>query len=70
MDDGKISEGEVNEYGMEEEKPFSSPRWTEIPRFKVLGNISFTEEEKRKNSEEFKKLLKKYGINIDEKEDI
>ena len=32
-------------------KPFSSKRWTDIPKFVVVGHSEFTEEEKK---EEFK----------------
>ena len=28
-------------------KPFSSKRWTDIPRFVVVGHSEFTEEEKK-----------------------
>ena len=30
-------------------KPFSSKRWTDIPRFVVVGHSEFTEEEKKEN---------------------
>ena len=32
-------------------KPFSSKRWTDIPRFVVVGHSEFTEEEKKENEE-------------------
>ena len=31
-------------------KPFSAKRWTDIPRFVVVGHSEFTEEEKKENS--------------------
>ena len=31
-------------------KPFSSKRWTDIPRFVVVGHSEFTEEEKKEQA--------------------
>lgn len=36
------------------DKPFSHPRWNQIPAVKVVGNSEVTEEEKKK-VEEYKK---------------
>lgn len=41
---------------------FSDKRWNEPPVCEVVGWVEFTEEEKKKNKEKLKKILKEKGI--------
>lgn len=43
-------------------KPYTAKRWTEIPAPKVVGQIEFSEEEKRENELKAEEALKAYGI--------
>ena len=42
-------------------KPFSAKRWTDIPRFVVVGHSEFTEEEKKENEKKKEEIMRSYG---------
>ena len=47
---------------MNDNKPFSSRRWKDIPiPFPTGDTTEFTEEEKKQNDKDFEKILKEYG---------
>lgn len=43
---------------------YSSPRWNDKQLPVVIGHIEFSEEEKKKNREEFLDYLRKKGYNV------
>ena len=43
-------------------KPYSSKRWTDVPLPTVIGKRNFSDEEKKKNDEDFERILKEYGV--------
>ena len=45
-------------------KPFSSKRWTDIPRFVVVGHSEFTEEEKKEQAELRKEYIATIKMNL------
>lgn len=48
---------------MNDNKPFSSRRWKDIPiPFPTGDTTEFTEEEKKQNDKDFEKILKEYGV--------
>lgn len=42
-------------------KPFTAKKWTDIPKFEEVGEIEYSEEERKKAAEEFQKFLIKNG---------
>lgn len=57
---------------MTKNKPFSHPRWNDIPRGETIGYVESTEEEKQKHKEKLRDHLKRIGVvkSDDEFEDI
>lgn len=49
---------------MSEKKLFSDKRWHDIPKAETVGHIVFTDEEKKKNEELTKKMLRDIGVEI------
>ena len=45
-------------------KPFSAKRWTDIPRFVVVGHSEFTEEEKKEQAELRKEYIATIKMNL------
>lgn len=54
------------ELKMEQDKKdlYSHPRWNDKQLPVVIGHIEFSEEEKKKNREEFLDYLRKKGYNV------
>lgn len=45
----------------EKDKPFSAKRWTDIPKFVVVGHSESTEEEKKENERKMEEIMRSYG---------
>lgn len=43
-------------------KPYTSKRWTDIPVPNVIGQVEFTEEEKKENDKKMEEVMKAYGL--------
>lgn len=49
---------------MSDKKLYTDKRWNDIPKAETVGHIVFTDEEKKKNKELTKKMLKDIGVEI------
>ena len=47
---------------MEKKKPYSSKRWTEIPRFEVIGHEEVSEERQREGRKFLEEMMRQQGF--------
>ena len=45
----------------EKDKPFSAKRWTDIPKYIVVGHSESTAEENEKNERKMEEIMRSYG---------
>ncbi len=45
----------------EKDKPFSAKRWTDIPKYIVVGYSESTAEENEKNERKMEEIMRSYG---------
>lgn len=45
-----------------DKKPYTARRWTDIPQGEVVEHEELTEKEKKRHSEDMKKMLQSFGI--------
>ena len=45
----------------EKDKPFSAKRWTDIPKYIVVGPSESTAEENEKNERKMEEIMRSYG---------
>ena len=45
----------------EKDKPFSAKRWTDIPKYIVVGHSESTAEENEKNERQMEEIMRSYG---------